>query len=103
MPQVRAVARRSHGTVDLRPLDTPTQAKLEQAVEASARRASEQEGVGFHMDKSVLQDYSKARRQEERLNDPVVSLAHVAFLAGAFAKPPEQQTAVSRATLVAFI
>jgi acetylornithine deacetylase/succinyl-diaminopimelate desuccinylase-like protein len=72
---VNAVAREAWFSVDLRSLDTPTQAKLEQAVEAAARRASEQEGVAFHMEKSVLQDYSKARPKEERLNDPLVQTA----------------------------
>ena len=64
---VNAVAREAWFSVDLRSLDTPTQAKLEQAVEAAARHAAEQEGVAFHMEKSVLQDYSKARPKEERL------------------------------------
>ena len=72
---VNAVAREAWFSVDLRSLDTPTQAKLEQAVEAAARRAAEQEGVAFHMEKSVLQDYSKARPKEERLNHPLVQTA----------------------------
>ncbi|HEY7292349.1 MAG TPA: M20/M25/M40 family metallo-hydrolase [Vicinamibacterales bacterium] len=72
---VNAVAREAWFTVDLRSLDTPTQTKLEQAVEAAARRASEKEGVGFHMEKSVLQDYSKARTKGERLNHPLVQTA----------------------------
>jgi acetylornithine deacetylase/succinyl-diaminopimelate desuccinylase-like protein len=72
---VNAVAREAWFSVDLRSLDTPTQAKLEQAVEAAARHAAEQEGVAFHMEKSVLQDYSKARPKEERLNHPLVQTA----------------------------
>jgi acetylornithine deacetylase/succinyl-diaminopimelate desuccinylase-like protein len=72
---VNAVAREAWFTVDLRSLDTPTQTKLEQAVEAAARHASEKEGVGFHMERSVLQDYSKARPKDERLNHPLVQTA----------------------------
>src|SRR5207247_5927804 len=73
---VNAVAREAWFSVDLRSLDTPTQAKLEQAVEAAARHAGETEGVAFHMEKSVLQDYSKARPKEERLNHQI-GRAHV--------------------------
>ena len=72
---VNAVPREAWFTVDLRSLETATQTKLEQAVESAARRAAEQEGVGFHMEKSVLQDYSKARTKEERLNHPLVQTA----------------------------
>jgi acetylornithine deacetylase/succinyl-diaminopimelate desuccinylase-like protein len=72
---VNAVPREAWFTVDLRSLETATQTKLEQAVEAAARRAADQEGVGFHMEKSVLQDYSKARTKEERLNHPLVQTA----------------------------
>src|SRR5436190_5493509 len=43
--------------------------------EAAARQAGKHEGVAFHMEKSVLQDYSKARPKEERLNHPLVQTA----------------------------
>ncbi len=70
-----AVPREAWFTVDLRSLDTPTQTRLEQAVEAAARRAGDQEGVGFRLEKLVMGDYSKARPKTERLNDPVVQTA----------------------------
>jgi acetylornithine deacetylase/succinyl-diaminopimelate desuccinylase-like protein len=70
-----AVPREAWFTVDLRSLDTATQAQLEQAVEGAARRAGEQEGVGFRMEKTVLVDYAKARSKEERLNHPLVQTA----------------------------
>jgi acetylornithine deacetylase/succinyl-diaminopimelate desuccinylase-like protein len=72
---VNAVPREAYFTVDLRSLDTPTQTKLEEAVETAARRVGEQEGVGFHVEKSVLQDYSKARPRDERLNHALVQTA----------------------------
>jgi acetylornithine deacetylase/succinyl-diaminopimelate desuccinylase-like protein len=70
-----AVPREAWFTVDLRSLDSVTQAKLEQAVEAAARHAAEQEKVGFRMDKNVFVDYAKARPREERLNSPLVQTA----------------------------
>jgi tripeptide aminopeptidase len=70
-----AVPREAWFTVDLRSLDSETQAKLEQAVEAAARHAAEQEKVGFRMDKNVFVDYAKARPREERLNSPLVQTA----------------------------
>jgi tripeptide aminopeptidase len=72
---VNAVPREAWFTVDLRSLDTPTQSKLEQAVEAAARRAGDQEGVGFRMEKNVVLDYANARGKEERLNSPLVQTA----------------------------
>jgi acetylornithine deacetylase/succinyl-diaminopimelate desuccinylase-like protein len=72
---VNAVPREVWFTVDLRSLDTPTQVKLEQAVETAARHAAEQEGVGFRMEKTALGDYSKARPHQERLNSPLVQTA----------------------------
>src|SRR3954471_10538813 len=69
---VNAVPREAWFTVDLRSLDTPTQTQLEQAVESAARRAADQEGVGFRMEKSVLHEYSKARPKSERLDSPLV-------------------------------
>jgi acetylornithine deacetylase/succinyl-diaminopimelate desuccinylase-like protein len=70
-----AVPRETWFTVDLRSLDTPTQQRLEQAVERAARDAADQEHVGFRMEKTVLDDYSKARPKEERLNSPLVQTA----------------------------
>jgi acetylornithine deacetylase/succinyl-diaminopimelate desuccinylase-like protein len=70
-----AVPREAWFTVDLRSLDTPTQTKLEQAVEAAARHAADQERVGFRMEKNAFLDYSKARPKEERLNSPLVQTA----------------------------
>jgi tripeptide aminopeptidase len=72
---VNAVPREAWFTVDLRSLDTPTQARLEQAVEGAARHAADQEGVGFRMEKSTFLDYAKARPGEERLNSPLVQTA----------------------------
>ena len=70
-----AVPREAWFTVDLRSLDTPTQSRLEQAVETAARHAADEERVGFRMEKSAFLDYSKARSQEARLNDPLVRTA----------------------------
>jgi len=70
-----AVPREAWFTVDLRSLDSVTQARLELSVEHAARRASEQEQVGFRMEKSTFLDYAKARPREERLNHPLVQTA----------------------------
>jgi tripeptide aminopeptidase len=70
-----AVPREAWFTVDLRSLDTPTQRQLEQAVESAARRAAEEGGVGFRMEKTTLLDYSNVRPREERLNHPLVQTA----------------------------
>jgi acetylornithine deacetylase/succinyl-diaminopimelate desuccinylase-like protein len=70
-----AVPREAWFTVDLRSLDTPTQARLEQAVESAARTAADRERVVFRMEKTVLADYAKARPKEERLNSPLVQTA----------------------------
>lgn len=72
---VNAVPREAWFTVDLRSLDTPTQTRLEQAVEAAARHAADAEGVGFRMEKTALGDYSKARPRKERLDSPLVQTA----------------------------
>ena len=80
-----AVPREAWFTVDLRSLDTPTQTRLEQAVEAAARQAAEKESVGFRMEKTAIGDYSKARPREERLNSPLVQMALAA--ANQFRKP----------------
>src|SRR5262249_3862678 len=65
---VNAVPRETWFTVDLRSLDTPTQQRLESAVEQAAKGAADQEHVGFRMEKSVLVDDSKAKPKDERLN-----------------------------------
>ena len=70
-----AVPREVWFTVDLRSLDTATQARLEKAVEDAARRAGEQEGVGFRMEKNTFVDYAKARPKEERLSHALVQTA----------------------------
>jgi tripeptide aminopeptidase len=70
-----AVPREAWFTVDLRSLDTPTQTRLEEAVESAARHAAEQEKVGFRMEKNAFGDYAKARPREERLNSPLVQTA----------------------------
>jgi acetylornithine deacetylase/succinyl-diaminopimelate desuccinylase-like protein len=70
-----AVPRETWFTVDLRSLDTPTQARLEQQVEAAARHAADQEHVGFRMEKSAFGDYAKARPKDERLNSTLVQTA----------------------------
>ena len=70
-----AVPREAWFTVDLRSLDTATQTRLEQAVEAAARHAADQEKVGFRMEKSAFGDYANARPKDERLNHPLVQTA----------------------------
>jgi acetylornithine deacetylase/succinyl-diaminopimelate desuccinylase-like protein len=70
-----AVPREAWFTVDLRSLDTPTQTRLEEAVESAARHAADQEKVGFRMEKNSFVDYAKARPKDERLNSPLVQTA----------------------------
>ncbi|MEO8371307.1 MAG: M20/M25/M40 family metallo-hydrolase [Candidatus Solibacter sp.] len=70
-----AIPREAWFTVDLRSLDSTTQDRLESAVVSTARRAAEQEGVGFRMERKMGIDYSKARPQQERLNHPLVQTA----------------------------
>jgi acetylornithine deacetylase/succinyl-diaminopimelate desuccinylase-like protein len=70
-----AVPREAWFTVDLRSLDTPTQTRLEQQVEATAKQVAERHGVGFRLEKKALADFSKARPKDERLNDAVVQTA----------------------------
>jgi acetylornithine deacetylase/succinyl-diaminopimelate desuccinylase-like protein len=72
---VNAIPREAWFTVDLRSLDSATQDHLESAVVSTARRAAEQEGVGFRMERKMGIDYSKALPQKERLNHPVVQTA----------------------------
>ncbi len=72
---VNPVPREAWFTVDLRSLDSPTQDRLETAVVASARKAGEQEGVGFRMERKMGIDYTRARPQSERLNHPLVQTA----------------------------
>ena len=70
-----AIPREAWFTVDLRSLDNATQDKLATAVVAAAKQAAEKEGVGFRMEEKSIGDYSKARPQGERLNQPVVQTA----------------------------
>jgi tripeptide aminopeptidase len=70
-----AIPRDAWFTVDLRSLDSQTQDRLESAVVAAAKKAADTEGVGFHMERQMGIDYSKARPQSERLNHPVVQTA----------------------------
>ncbi|MEZ5316351.1 MAG: M20/M25/M40 family metallo-hydrolase [Vicinamibacterales bacterium] len=70
-----AVPREAWFTVDLRSLDTPTQSRLEAAVELAARRVADREKVGFRMEKNVFFEYAKARPKEERLQSALVQTA----------------------------
>jgi acetylornithine deacetylase/succinyl-diaminopimelate desuccinylase-like protein len=71
-----AIPREAWFTVDLRSLDSTTQDKLATAVVSTAKQAAEKEGVGFRMEEtSVGVDFSKARPQSERINQPVVQTA----------------------------
>ena len=72
---VNAVPREAWFTVDLRSLDNKTQDQLQTALVSTARRAAEQEGVGFRMERKMGIDYSKAKPQQERLNHPLVQTA----------------------------
>ena len=70
-----AVPREAWFSVDLRSLDTPTQAQLEKAVESAAKVVADRGRVGFRMEKKSFLDYAKARPQAERLNSPLVQTA----------------------------
>lgn len=70
-----AVPREAWFTVDLRSLDTPTADRLRNAVLLAARRAAEQEHVGFRAERALSIDYSKALSRAVRLNHPVVQTA----------------------------
>jgi len=70
-----AVPREAWFTVDLRSLDSPTQDRLHTAVLSAARRAAEEERVGFRMERKLGIDYSKALARSVRLNHPVVQTA----------------------------
>jgi acetylornithine deacetylase/succinyl-diaminopimelate desuccinylase-like protein len=70
-----AVPREAWFSVDLRSLDSATQARLEAQVESTAKGIADREGVGFRLEKGITIDYSKARPQSERLNHPVVQTA----------------------------
>jgi tripeptide aminopeptidase len=70
-----AVPREAFFSVDLRSLDSQTQANLEAQVESTAKGIADREGVGFRFEKGLTIDYSKARPQAERLNHPVVQTA----------------------------
>jgi tripeptide aminopeptidase len=70
-----AIPREAWFTVDLRSLDSTTQDRLQTTVVATAKRAAEQEGVGFRMERRMAIDYSKAAPRQERLNHPLVQTA----------------------------
>jgi len=70
-----AVPREAWFSVDLRSLDTPTQAQLEKAVESAAKVVADRGRVGFRMEKKSFLDYAKARPQAVRLNSPLVQTA----------------------------
>ena len=70
-----AVPREAWFSVDLRSLDTPTQLRLEQAVENAAKIVADREKVGFRMEKRAFLDFAKARSQDDRLNSPLVQTA----------------------------
>ncbi|MCC6365237.1 MAG: M20/M25/M40 family metallo-hydrolase [Bryobacterales bacterium] len=70
-----AVPRETWFTVDLRSLDSPTQDRLHTTVLSAARRAAEEERVGFRMERKLGIDYSKALARSVRLNHPVVQTA----------------------------
>ena len=71
-----AIPREAWFSVDLRSLDSTTQDKLATAVVSAAKQAAEKEGVGFRTEEqSVGINYSKARPQSERMNQPVVQTA----------------------------
>src|SRR3954470_5011479 len=72
---VNAVPREAWFTVDLRSLDSTTQDTLEIAVVSAAREAANNEGVGFRKEESRIGNYSNARPQSERLNQPLVQTA----------------------------
>ena len=72
---INAVPREAWFTVDLRSMDSATQDRLQTAIVATARQIADQEGVGFRMERKMGVDYSKARSQNERFNDPVVQTA----------------------------
>jgi len=80
-----AVPREAWFTVDLRSLDSTTQDQLATAVVSAAQQAAEKEGVGFSKEETAIGNYSKARPQSERLNQPVVQTALA--IANFFRKP----------------
>ena len=70
-----AVPREAWFTVDLRSMDNATQDKLDSAVVSTAKKAAEDEGVGFRMERRMGIDYSKALPRDQRLNHPLVQTA----------------------------
>jgi acetylornithine deacetylase/succinyl-diaminopimelate desuccinylase-like protein len=92
---VNAIPREAWFTVDLRSLDSTTQDQLEGAVVSAARRAAEQEGVGFRMERKMGIDYSKALPRKERLNHPLVQTALAA--SNYFRKPGTPEIAAQDA------
>jgi acetylornithine deacetylase/succinyl-diaminopimelate desuccinylase-like protein len=70
-----AIPREAWFTVDLRSVDSGVQDRLQTAVVSAARRAADEEGVGFRVERNMGIDYSKALPQKERLNHPLVQTA----------------------------
>jgi tripeptide aminopeptidase len=71
-----AIPSESWFTVDLRSLDTPTHDRLRKEVIDTARRAADEEQVGFRVEHTlVTEDYSKALPKEQRLNHSLVQTA----------------------------
>jgi tripeptide aminopeptidase len=71
-----AIPSESWFTVDLRTLDTPTHDRLRKEVIETARRAADEEHVGFRAEHTlVTEDYSKALPKEQRLNHSLVQTA----------------------------
>jgi acetylornithine deacetylase/succinyl-diaminopimelate desuccinylase-like protein len=70
-----AIPREAWFTVDLRSMDNLTQDKLDSAVVATAKKAADDEGVGFRMERRMGIDYSKALPRLQRLNHPLVQTA----------------------------
>ncbi len=89
-----AIPREAWFTVDLRSLDSTTQDKLATAVVSTAWKAAEMEGVGFRLEEATVGvNYSKARSQSERLNQPVVQTALA--VANFFRKPGAPEIALA--------
>jgi hypothetical protein len=70
-----AVPREAWFSVDLRSLDTPTQAQLEKASSQRRRSSRTEAAWASGWRRSRFSNYAKARPQAERLNSPLVQTA----------------------------